>query len=699
VLASAAGALLALVVFTAVGTRGRLDVLEWQRSGDFYDAQARSWLDGRWDISGGILAIERFDMRGRSYMYQGPWPAILRVPVVAVADRFDGRLTLLSMIGGLGVGLAGTTRLHWRVRRLVRGDVPLERRDLVTAAVATFAVGAGSAMLYEASRPWVYHEAAIWGAAWSLVALDATVGVVTSPSRRRVLWAALATTAALWSRFSVGLVGVAALGLLFGGNLLALLHRRGLLDRAVLRQVGARLDWTRTQPRTDGRLPVLSLGLATAVPVAAYAAVNWIKFRSLFSVPFYAQGFTMGDPQRQAFLEENGGTLFGLKFIPTTVVQYLRPDALDLTRTFPFVDFPAKAQPFNDVEFDLVDFASSAPSTMPAFAVLAVVAVIALVRRSGPPAEGIGALRVPVLGGLAGALTILPFGYIANRYLADTVPVLVITALIGVQVLLGRHAREAADRPRWLRAAPATLLVLVVVGFWVNLSHAWIYQRLYSPNVKDDLVAGFLDARYRIGDAVGLDPPVPLHRVDELPLDAPRGQIVVVGDCDAMYLADGLTLNSVKFTPWNAAERTEAGGRYLRTVTFPTQPPGTQVPLATMRSSGGDGKLYAFYPEGGGLIFHYEGPGQGFPSERYFVPPDKVWTLDMAIDHRIKFIQVWLDDRLYFEVQYRVTDDVEVTLAADAIDDPLLADVFPGRFDPLPERASVCPELVERAER
>lgn len=696
-LASAAGAVAALLLFVGVGARFEPDLLEWQRSGDFYDAQARAWLDGRWDIPGGVLSIERFDARGVSYMYQGPWPAILRVPVVAVADRYDGRLTLLSMTGGLVVALAATARLHWRVRRLLRPDAPLRRLDLVTAGAITFAVGGGSAMLYEASRPWVYHEAAVWGAAWSIVAIDAAVACMVDPTRRRLLWAAVATTLAMWSRSSVGLAGVAALGLLFGGNVLARLRVAPRLAASRLRQVLGRVAWLGSAPRADGRVPVVAPGVAAFAPLAAYAAVNWIKFRTFFSVPFYSQGFTMGDPQRQAFLDANNGTLFGLKFAPTTFVQYLRPDAVSFSRAFPFIDFPDKAVPIGGVEFDLIDYSSSAPSSMPLFAVLALVAAVALVRRGGRPGEGMAALRVPTLGALAGAVTILPFGYIANRYLADTVPVLVITAVIGAQALLTRRAR--ADRPRtmWARLAPAGLAVLLVAGVWVNLSHALIFQRLYSPNVKDDLVAGFLDTRFDIGQSLGLDPHIPIEEVDELPVDAERGQIVVVGDCEGMYLADGLALNSVKFTPWNAAERTEAGGRYLRRVTFPTQPPGTQLPLFTVRSSAGDGKLFARWPEGGGVIFQYLGPGQGFPTETLYIDPDRTWTLDLVADRHIKFAQVWLDDRMVFETQYRVSPDAEVFVGIDALDDPDLEDTFPGLFEPLPQRDSVCPELRREA--
>ena len=697
--ASAIGAALAVLFFAWLGARGRLDLLEWQRSGNFYDAQAESWLDGTWQVSGGILGIERFESHGGTYMYQGPWPAVLRLPVVAVTDAFDGRLSLLSMTLGVVVATAATTRLHWRVRRLLRGDAPVTRGDLWVAGLATFVIGGGSALLYEASRPWVYHEAAVWGAAWSIAAIDAAVGCVVQPSRRRFAWAALTTALALMSRSSVGLAGVAALAILCGGNLLARVRAsRPSPDRGLGR-------WLRPfrslggAPDASGRLPVLAPGLAALAPVAAYAAVNWIKFRTLFSIPFWGQGFTILDPKRQAFLEANGGTLFGIKFAPTTLLHYLRPDAISLTRTFPFVDFPAKASPIGGVEFDLVDYSSSVPASMPALTVLAIVGAVVMFRRSNrAPGTDVAALRGPTLGALAGALTILPFGYIANRYLADAVPALVIAGLVGVHALLarGRGRRGAMSRLPWIGLA-----LLALAGVWINLSHALLFQRLYSPNAKDDLLAGFIDTRYDVGQSLGLDPPIPIRQLrddEDLPLEVPRGQIAIVGDCKAMYLSDGLDLNAVKFTPWNPIERTEAGGRYLVEIDFPAQELGTRLPLFSMHSSAGDGQLYAEWQGGAGVMFDYRGPGEAYPSRTWFLPPGETHTMDLVVDPRMNFVQVFLGDKMYYENLYLAPNDATIDLGVDTLGNPTVEDTYTGTFEPLPERTGVCEELRAEAE-
>src|SRR5690606_32556036 len=107
-------------------------------TGDFYDLQVRAWFDGRWDIppvrddDGRVrtdalgnpitpLSIEAIVVDGRAYLYYGPVPSLLRVPVLAATDALDGETTQPAMAAAFLVAMAGVTVLHWRIRALVRG--------------------------------------------------------------------------------------------------------------------------------------------------------------------------------------------------------------------------------------------------------------------------------------------------------------------------------------------------------------------------------------------------------------------------------------------------------------------------------------------------------------------------------------------------------------------------------------------------
>ena len=71
---------------------------------DFYDLQGRAILQGRLDIRPPeALGIEAFEIDGRSYVYFGIAPSLLRLPVLALTDRFDGARDCMYIVELRGV--------------------------------------------------------------------------------------------------------------------------------------------------------------------------------------------------------------------------------------------------------------------------------------------------------------------------------------------------------------------------------------------------------------------------------------------------------------------------------------------------------------------------------------------------------------------------------------------------------------------
>ena len=59
---------------------------------------------------------------------------------------------------------------------------------------------------------------------------------------------------------------------------------------------------------------------------------------------------------------------------------------------------------------------------------------------------------------------------------------------------------------------------------------------------------------------------------------------------------------------------------------------------------------------------------------------------------------MWLSNVLAFQSFYTTPADADITIGADVLGDPLLADVYTGRLDPLPERnLDICQELRAEA--
>lgn len=700
--ASAAGAALGLLLFAYLLTQGTWALLEAEPASDFYDAQAEAWVDGRWDIDPDVLGIERFEARGRSYMYQGPVPALLRLPVAALSDGFTGRLSRISMLLALTVASAFVTRLHWQVRTAVRGRAPLARGELLAAGAASFAATGGGGLLYVASRAWVYHEAVMWGVAFTIGAVDALVSCTTlGLTRRRIVWASLLAALAVSSRVSVGLGAVAGLALLTCGQALHRWSGRGdgtapgrpaLLDR---------LRWLGPGASPTGAHHVPALALATIAPMAAYGAANWIKFRSLFSVPFAHQGISLVDPMRQEFLAANDGAFFGLQFVPTTLAQYLRPDAVRPSRAFPFVDLAPPVEPVGDVTFDLIDWTGSIPSTLPALVLAALVGAWVLIRprrdRGTPGREGgvggerTAALRVPALAALAGGVTILPFGYIAQRYVADVVPVAVLLGLVGLQVVLG------AGPSRRRQVALGALALTAAATTWVNLGLGLLYQRQYSPNAPRHLMAQFLDTRYDVPQALGLDPDIPLRQGQALPRDGRRGDIFVVGDCAALYLHDGVREDVVHHTAWNAVERGRDGGHVVVDLEIPAMRPGERRPLMAAAAETGPGGLVWIEQADRGIRVGIT--DLGFPAESDVLPlaAGDVARFAITVDPWVRHGEVVVDGARVVHTILATDVLPEFTLGRNAVGDPRVEDQLGVELEPAPDDTSVCRELLAEA--
>ena len=174
------GALLAGAGFLAVLLDGRATLLRSDPQSNFFDLQAHSLLSGRWDVPVRTLGVEGFHIGGRNYMYFGPWPAFLRMPVAAVTHQLDGRLSQLSMLAAFVVMIWCTVGLVRRIRTLVRGAEPVT--TLECWATGAFVLATGAAVpWFLATRLIVFHEAELWGIALALAAFDAVLAYLARP--------------------------------------------------------------------------------------------------------------------------------------------------------------------------------------------------------------------------------------------------------------------------------------------------------------------------------------------------------------------------------------------------------------------------------------------------------------------------------------------------------------------------------------
>ena len=392
---------------------------------NFFDLQTRALLDGHLYLPKGTIGVEAFVHNGREYTYFGLFPSLLRMPIFAVTHQYDARLTGPSMLAAWILTAVFCSLLVWRIRVLVRGSAALGWPEAVSYGVLVAAATSGSVLLFLAATPSSFHEDLAWSVGLTITAMFALLGVLERPSAMRVTVCGLLITAAVMTRLTTGWACVIA------ALLIALWFRLGRGGDEVRR-------WA---------LPVLAAGL---IPLALGAVVTYAKFGVPFGLPMTDQIYSKVNTYRQEFLAANNNSEVGLQFMPSALVAYLQPGGLRLSTVFPYVTLPANpAKAFNDVLFDRRYRTASLPASMPLLFFLGAWGVIISLRRR--VADGVRRIRILLLASAASGAAIFIWGYLANRYLADFLPFLVIGATLGL-VDVWRQMGPGQPPHPWSRA-------------------------------------------------------------------------------------------------------------------------------------------------------------------------------------------------------------------------------------------------------
>jgi len=478
-------------------------------SNDFYDEQARAFWRLRLDVPAEAAGPEGFLIDGRTYLYFGPFLALLRMPFVLVGDWFDERLVRLSMTAAYALSCIGALRLLRAVAERARAEVSPRRAAWFVALVA-----AGPTV---SAAGWdsVYHETELWALALFLLALAAVLDLAAAPSPRLAARCGILTVATVLTRASIGYGAVVALG---------------LVALAVFRSRRA----------TSLVIATWSVGaLATSL------ALNLAKFGTLLDLPADRQLLTLQSPARAAWFDGNGGSFFSVRFLPTTLVQYLRPDAVRGDRLVPFVRFGPLATEYGSYPLEGNTPSSSLPVTAGALVVLAALGVWWVIR-------GRRTWAAPVLAGaLVAAVPTLLIGFVAQRYLLDLLPAVLVPAAVAV-------AYASAMTPRRQVVGRVVLPLAVAWSLVANVAFATWISELKNP--------AFTSLRYAIDGAIFGDPPPGVIRLGDTSTVPRDGIVAIDGACAGLYIAEQGS--------WVPLERAD-GVRSLRLRVRPSDRPVT----------------------------------------------------------------------------------------------------------------------------
>jgi hypothetical protein len=435
-------------------TWGDWKFLEPEEFCGFYDAQARSMIDGRLDVPRAAIGLEAFTFEGKTYGYFGIAPALLRLPLVLASKTMDGRWSRLLMMIACTINLL----CAWRILRLLLG-----RRELhswwqrALHSLFILCAGVGSTNVFLVARSFTFHEAIMWGATFALLFTCALLKYFAQPRLGSLAWVGVFAFMSIHSRATAG-----------AGTFLALVVVATILICRALVRPG--IGWSALAFGREARSWRHALVAAAAVIAIglSYLGVNYAKFRTFNGVPLqYYDCYA----ENSGSLRQTGGRQIHLENIPTTAATYFGVRGLWLDPRFPWV-FPSRDATFvGSPAIVLVEGFSTFPISMPALLLLAVSSCLPFGRGSN---ETVRRLRLPALSLLLGGGIVLATVALTERYLHDFYPAMIICAAVGVWRI---------EQEKHFRSAIILIAALSFVSVAINCAFALENQRLDSWGV------------------------------------------------------------------------------------------------------------------------------------------------------------------------------------------------------------------------
>ncbi len=384
------------------------------------------------------------------------------------------------------------------------------------------------------------------------------------------------------------------------------------------------------------------------------------------------------------------------KFLPTNLLQFVRPDALSVTRLFPFLFFPGKALVLGNLLYDTRDWTSSIPASMPVLFVLALVGIVVVYKRRPRPRSphlteaGLATLRIPLVGAAAGTYGILTIAFIAQRYLADAVPLLVISALAGWHFMAGR----VPEVRRGSRVVGAILLVVLsLFGLWGSFSLSVFYQRELGPLVTIPQRAGMVAFQQQLDRSL-FGGPSDVRFVSTLPPTGRALELAVVGNCSAVYQFDG--------NVWQPVELGSGAGAFRLEVTFAATHLGHRQPLLVTGGASPQDVVAVTWEGGDHYSFSYIFDGT------FLKASERAWYQEQAVavspgPHLVQIdlvsqlgtVYITLDQTPVYSLLYPVAPPTAVRLGS-APSSVSTTSRFSGTVRSLPVPTPICHEVEQR---
>jgi hypothetical protein len=603
----AAGALAFFAVLLDFGTNLRRTALSQPYASNFFELQADAFRHGHLYVPPGSLGIEGFVHDGRTYMYFGPLPALVRLPVMLVTHDFDGHMTLVMMAIAFSIYAVMVARLTWLVRRLVLPGRSLGLTDAFLGAVFIALATGGTVLTFDASLPWAYHEVYLWQSAIVVSAVYWMVRAAEEPTWPALRWLGFLALCAVFTRTTGGF-----------GLVVALLVQ------------GA---WFWLRPRTPAhRQRAWAMLAAGLVALGLGIAYNLAKFGTPFMFPLQEQVWTAVNAHRREALLANGGGLTGPQFFWTGLVNYFSPTGIRFVSYFPWVTLPAhNAQAYGGAVIDQSYRTGSVTAFSTLLLLLALLALPVLVRDRRN--ADLRTLLPALLGTFLMTGGVMGYGYVAYRYTSDFVPALVIFGLVGLWGVVARVlGRLMASRRRPLRwAAPPLVAGLVLVTVFSIGANVSVGYAAAATTYRGTPLADYVALQNRVSGGPGTPFASLITQSDSLPGAGVTDGLHITGACDELFLNTGDVTQ-----PWVEV----VGRNHVVAVRTESRTLPQRVELWTVRSAGKTRSVWLQTDPHGRVRVYLHNEGGRYYGPWVELAPRQTMTVGMSVDSSLGYLEV-----------------------------------------------------------
>ncbi|MDC0358960.1 NPCBM/NEW2 domain-containing protein [Oligoflexia bacterium] len=294
-----------LLSYGSFNIQGRSDY------GAAYDSLGENLLRGSAEVDPNTILWEGFKVEGKTFMYFGPWPALLRI--LANACLPEGRENWATLSCFLAALLSLMAIFNLCKASFISGSAYQKTHSTALTAATLLFFGLGSPLFYLVTSRRIYHEAIIWALCASLWGLVYILRLLKGQSNSfaNLTGLAFAAAIALLSRITFGIPLYLAL------VIFAMLHlrRQGLT--------------TLTLSKNIFRTGICFFAIAPAVLGLMFQAwYNYNRFGAIWKAIDFSK--------QNADIFQRGG-IFAIERLPSSLFNYFGFDFDFFSTVAPYI--------------------------------------------------------------------------------------------------------------------------------------------------------------------------------------------------------------------------------------------------------------------------------------------------------------------------------------------------------------------------